>query len=83
MIKTQTMDQLLQEATTFKQKKIPRASRDAQIETAHKARNLVLEINKFYKESKDPELMSMMKDLSTIKQKIERKIKRPLRAQDL
>jgi len=83
MIDSRNITQLLVEASAFKVKKIPRASRDAQIMTALKARDLVLAINKHYKESNDPELMSMMKDISKIKQQIERKIKRPLRAQDL
>ena len=46
---------------------------------SREVKGLILEINDIYKENKDPDLMDLMKRLTVIKQKIEKRLKgRPL-----
>ncbi|MGB1370147.1 MAG: hypothetical protein ACPH4M_00175 [Flavobacteriaceae bacterium] len=49
------------------------------IEASREVKALILGINEIYKSSKDPKLMDLMKDLTLVKQKIEKRLKgRPL-----
>lgn len=49
------------------------------IEASREVKSLILDINEIYKSSKDPKLMDLMKELTSIKQKIEKRLKgRPL-----
>ena len=49
------------------------------IEASREVKSLILGINEIYKESKDQKLMDLMKDLTVVKQKIEKRLKgRPL-----
>jgi hypothetical protein len=83
MRKSEKFDELIQEATVFAERKKRFASRDEQIIAANTARDFVVKVNQFYKDDPQPALMDLMKSISAIKRKIEAKIKRPLRSQDL
>ena len=49
------------------------------IEASREVKSLILGINEIYKTNKDQKLMDLMKDLTVIKQKIEKRLKgRPL-----
>ena len=49
------------------------------IEASREVKSIILEINEVYKSSKEQELMDLMKELTVIKQKIEKRLKgRPL-----
>lgn len=49
------------------------------IQASREVKSLILEINEIYKTNKDQELMDLMKELTVIKQKIEKRLKgRPL-----
>jgi len=45
------------------------------VEASREAKGLVLGLNEIYKESKDPEIMEMMKIITAKKQKIEKRLK--------
>ena len=49
------------------------------IEASREVKSLILDINEIYKSNKDQKLMDLMKELTVIKQKIEKRLKgRPL-----
>ena len=49
------------------------------IEASREVKSLILGINEIYKTNKDQKLMDLMKDLTVVKQKIEKRLKgRPL-----
>lgn len=49
------------------------------IEASREVKSLILDINEIYKSNKDQNLMDLMKELTVIKQKIEKRLKgRPL-----
>lgn len=45
------------------------------IVSVREVKGIILGINEIYKETKDPELMDLMKRLTVIKQKIEKRLK--------
>jgi len=48
---------------------------------SREAKALVLEINQLYKETKDSKLMELMKEITVVKQRIDKRLKgRPLEA---
>lgn len=49
------------------------------IQASREVKSLILDINEIYKSNKDQNLMDLMKELTVIKQKIEKRLKgRPL-----
>lgn len=49
------------------------------IEASREVKSLILDINEIYKSNKDQKLMDLMKELTVIKQRIEKRLKgRPL-----
>lgn len=50
-------------------------SRDQKIKATLKAKELVLALNEFYKKSKDEKIMDLMKRLTAIKRKYEKRLK--------
>ncbi|MGC6437784.1 MAG: hypothetical protein ACON4B_02270 [Flavobacteriaceae bacterium] len=49
------------------------------IQASREVKSLILDINEIYKSNKDQKLMDLMKELTVIKQKIEKRLKgRPL-----
>ena len=63
----------------FLEKKLKFKNTSERIEASREVKSIILEINEVYKSSKEQELMDLMKELTVIKQKIEKRLKgRPL-----
>ncbi|CAI8372830.1 MAG: Uncharacterised protein [Flavobacterium sp. SCGC AAA160-P02] len=70
---------IIDRATEFENRKHKFITTSDRIIASREVKGLILEINEVYKESKDPSLMDLMKRLTVIKQKIEKRLKgRPL-----
>ncbi|GAA4242871.1 MULTISPECIES: hypothetical protein [Winogradskyella] len=71
----------LERAIEFENRKFSFKTTSDRILAAREAKDLILEVNELYKEKKDAKLMDLMKRLTVIKQKIEKRLKgRPLTA---
>lgn len=66
---------LIEEALAFENKKIANMSNSDRVKESRKAKELILNINEIYKETKDEKLMDIMKRLTIKKQKIEKRLK--------
>ena len=63
----------------FLKKKLKFKNTSERIEASREVKSIILEINELYKTNKDQSLMDLMKELTLIKQKIEKRLKgRPL-----
>ncbi|MBT7850112.1 MAG: hypothetical protein P8M66_01680 [Flavobacteriaceae bacterium] len=72
---------VVKQAEAFEQKPLTFKTTSERIEASREVKSLILGVNEIYKTSKDPQLMDLMKRLTTIKQKIEKRLKgRPLQA---
>ena len=72
---------LLERAEEFEHRKFSFKTTSDRILAAREAKDLILEINEVYKETKDQKLMDIMKRLTVVKQKIDKRLKgRPLTA---
>tara|TARA_B100000809_G_scaffold249300_2_gene280456 strand:- start:27089 stop:27310 length:222 start_codon:yes stop_codon:yes gene_type:complete len=67
--------ELFERALEFEENVSTFKSRDERIKASHTAKELVLALNEIYKESKDPKIMDMMKRVTAIKQKFEKRLK--------
>ncbi|REG87460.1 hypothetical protein [Winogradskyella sediminis] len=75
------MESTIEKAIEFENRKFSFKTTSDRILAAREAKDLILEINELYKEKKDAKLMDLMKRLTVIKQKIEKRLKgRPLTA---
>ena len=66
---------LLKEANELEQNQKSFKSRNDKIVASKKAKELILAINEFYKKSSDEGLMDVMKRITTIKRKLEKRLK--------
>lgn len=66
---------LINEALQFEKQKTTFKTTSERIVASRKAKELILSINEIYKENKDASLMDLMKRLTVIKQKIEKRLK--------
>jgi len=66
---------IINEALQFEQEKTTFKTTSDRIKASRKAKELILGVNELYKESKDATLMDLMKRLTVIKQKIEKRLK--------
>ena len=66
---------LIQEALEFEENHKSFRTRNEKIIASRRAKEIVLAINESYKRSKDKKLMDIMKRITTIKQKIEKRLK--------
>ncbi|WP_291869601.1 hypothetical protein [Maribacter sp.] len=66
---------LTERALEFETRKMSNMSTSDRVEASREAKALILEINEIYKETKDSELMDMMKRLTEKKRKIEKRLK--------
>lgn len=66
---------LINEALKFEQQKTTFKTTSDRIVASRKAKDLILSLNEMYKESKDAAIMDLMKRLTVIKQKIEKRLK--------
>jgi hypothetical protein len=67
--------ELVEKALEFEQRKLSLKSTNDRILASREVKALILGINEFYKKSKDPELMDLMKRLTLIKQHVEKRLK--------
>ena len=67
--------ELVQKALEFEQRKIVLKSTNDRIIASKEVKSLILCLNEVYKKTKNPELMDLMKRLTVIKQKIEKRLK--------
>ena len=71
----------IEKAFEFENRKFSFKTTSDRIIAAREAKDIILEVNELYKEKKDANLMDLMKRLTVIKQKIEKRLKgRPLTA---
>ena len=72
---------VVKQAEAFEQKPLTFKTTSERIEASREVKALILGVNEIYKTSKDQKLMDLMKRLTAIKQKIEKRLKgRPLQA---
>ena len=69
------MDKLIKEALEFEKSKMPITSTTERILVSRKAKGIILALNEIYKETKDVEIMDIMKRLTAIKQRAEKRLK--------
>ncbi|MCF6222770.1 MAG: hypothetical protein L3J34_03475 [Flavobacteriaceae bacterium] len=65
---------LIERALEFEKRKFVYKNTSDRIIVSKEAKELILSINEIYKKNKDPELMDIMKRLSAIKQKAEKRL---------
>jgi hypothetical protein len=66
--------ELIDKALEFETRKMRFPTTD-RVLAAREAKSLILSLNEVYKENKDAEIMDIMKRLTVIKQRIERRLK--------
>ena len=71
----------IEKALEFENRKFSFKTTSERIMAAREAKDIILSVNELYKEKKDAKLMDLMKRLTVIKQKIDKRLKgRPLTA---
>lgn len=69
----------IKQGEKFLNKSLKFKNTSERIEASREVKSLILGINEIYKTNKDQKLMDLMKDLTVVKQKIEKRLKgRPL-----
>jgi hypothetical protein len=72
---------LIEKAIAFENRKMRFPTTSDRILASREAKALILSLNEIYKESKDAKIMDIMKRLTAIKQRIEKRLKgKPLTA---
>lgn len=66
---------LINEALEFEQRKLKSLSTSDRIEISRKAKALILGLNEIYKSKKDDKIMDIMKRLTALKRKVEKRLK--------
>jgi hypothetical protein len=66
---------LIEEAIEFEKNHKSFKTRNEKILASRKAKEIVLSINTIYKKNKDQNLMNIMKRITVIKQKLEKRLK--------
>ena len=73
--------ELINKAIEFENRKFKFITTSDRILASREAKSLILSLNEVYKESKDSEIMDLMKRLTVVKQRIEKRLKgKPLTA---
>ena len=67
--------EIIEKAIEFENRKHVYKSTNEKIVASREVKSLILELNEIYKENKDPDLMDMMKRLTLIKRKVEKRLK--------
>jgi len=67
--------EIIEKATEFEKRKHVYKSTNEKIVASREVKSLILELNEIYKENKDSDLMDMMKRLTLIKRKVEKRLK--------
>ncbi len=72
---------LIRKATEFEERKHSFKNTSERIMASREAKELILKLNEMYKLEDDPRIMDLMKRLTSVKQRIEKRLKgRPLSA---
>jgi len=66
---------ILEEANAFENAKMSNMTTSDRVEASREAKRLILAINEIYKETKDADLMNVMKRLTMKKQRIDKRLK--------
>ena len=66
---------IIEKAKEFETRKFSFKTTSDRILAAREAKEIILAVNEIYKENKDPEIMELMKRLTAVKQKIEKRLK--------
>ena len=73
--------ELIEKALEYEKRKMRFPTTSDRIMAAREAKSLILSLNEIFKKSRDPKIMDIMKRLTAIKQRIEKRLKgRPLTA---
>ena len=67
--------EVINEALQFEQQKLTLRTTSDRIVASRKAKDLILRLNEIYKETKDAAIMDLMKRLTVIKRKVEKRLK--------
>lgn len=67
--------EIIDKALAFEQRRHTFKTTSERIESSREVKSLILGLNDVYKVEKDPEIMDLMKRLTVIKQKIEKRLK--------
>ena len=65
----------IEKATEFENRKHVYKSTNEKIVASREVKSLILELNEIYKENKNSDIMEMMKRLTVIKRKVEKRLK--------
>jgi hypothetical protein len=66
---------ILERALEFEQRKMSFTTNSERIVASREVKDIILDLNELYKEKGNPELMDLMKRLTVIKRKIEKRLK--------
>jgi hypothetical protein len=66
---------LINKALEFEQRKMKSLSTSDRVEISREAKSLILDLNQIYKQKQDEKIMQIMKRLTAIKQKVEKRLK--------
>ncbi|WP_299551055.1 hypothetical protein [Seonamhaeicola sp.] len=69
---------LIERALEFEQRKMRSLTTSDRIKISREAKALILDLNQIYKLKKDQKIMDIMKRLTVIKRKVEKRLKGPL-----
>lgn len=67
--------ELINKALEFEKRKMKSLSTSDRVKISREAKALILGLNKIYKEKKDQNIMDLMKRLTVIKRKVEKRLK--------
>lgn len=67
--------EIIQKALEFENRKMKFPTTSDRILASREAKALILSLNELYKESKDKKIMDIMKRLTSVKQRIEKRLK--------
>lgn len=67
--------ELINKALEFEQRKMRSLSTSDRVKISREAKDLILGLNQIYKEKKDQNIMEIMKRLTAIKRKVEKRLK--------
>ncbi|WP_025741613.1 hypothetical protein [Aquimarina pacifica] len=67
--------ELIKKALEFESMKMSNMTTSDRVQASREAKALILALNEVYKETKDPEIMDVMKLLTVKKQRIEKRLK--------
>lgn len=66
---------LINRALEFEQRKMRSLSTSNRVKISREAKALILDLNQIYKQQKDDKIMDIMKRLTVIKRKVEKRLK--------